>query len=608
MVAGLAGEAGEAVRRARRHDSRSPPWAGFWRRWRCRWWCRGSRSARSTRRDCSSRSPGSGSCPRSWPLRAASGPLRGGAARARRRRRRLLRGHLLGEPRHDRLRRPLARAWPSSGSRRWSSTWRPTGRWPSGPPSRSGRRTGLAALGPPPGRSGSPPSSRATTSSPAFRGPTSATPRSATLPVAQLAALGGVYAVAGLVVLVNGVVAAWWRHAPQRGTGRPRPWRATAVAAALLALHAGRRDLAPRGGARRDGRGTLGEGRPGAGQREPGGEEPGPAPRRADRADGCGRSPLRGRPRRGPALVAWPEASWPRARPARRSRASSRWPRISPPLRAGPPAARAPRPCSWMQRPGGARRRGWRTPPSCSAPDLRGRGPLREAPPRSLRRVRAAARSGCPSSARWCRHGPDRRRRRASTCHVLRERRAADLLRPDDLLRRHLPRGGAAPSPSRTPDFLVNPTNDAWYGYSSGPYQFLAIVRHAGHRDRPGRRAAGLLRRLSADRLPHRRARAGALEVGPVDPDAGARSRRAAAPAGGRAAASCRGGRPTPDSVISSPGPARSRRSLCSALAAAWRRRRAASTARRPDRHGRPRPPSASTDLAGRLEALRGSL
>ena len=27
------------------------------------------------------------------------------------------------------------------------------------------------------------------------------------------------------------------------------------------------------------------------------------------------------------------------------------------------------------------------------------------------------------------------------------------------------------------PEILVNPTNDAWYGYSSGPYQFLAIVR-----------------------------------------------------------------------------------------------------------------------------------
>jgi apolipoprotein N-acyltransferase len=36
---------------------------------------------------------------------------------------------------------------------------------------------------------------------------------------------------------------------------------------------------------------------------------------------------------------------------------------------------------------------------------------------------------------------------------------------------------GAFARRSPEPDVLVNPTNDAWYGYSSGPYQFLAIVR-----------------------------------------------------------------------------------------------------------------------------------
>jgi apolipoprotein N-acyltransferase len=68
------------------------------------------------------------------------------------------------------------------------------------------------------------------------------------------------------------------------------------------------------------------------------------------------------------------------------------------------------------------------------------------------------------------------------------------------------------------PEVLVNPTNDAWYGYSSGPYQFLAIVRmraiEAGKAViRPA--YAG----VSAVILPTGEVAPGALEVGPVDPD-----------------------------------------------------------------------------------------
>ncbi len=68
------------------------------------------------------------------------------------------------------------------------------------------------------------------------------------------------------------------------------------------------------------------------------------------------------------------------------------------------------------------------------------------------------------------------------------------------------------------PEILVNPTNDAWYGYSSGPYQFLAIVRmraiEAGKAViRPA--YAG----VSAVILPTGAVAPGALEVGPVDPD-----------------------------------------------------------------------------------------
>jgi apolipoprotein N-acyltransferase len=68
------------------------------------------------------------------------------------------------------------------------------------------------------------------------------------------------------------------------------------------------------------------------------------------------------------------------------------------------------------------------------------------------------------------------------------------------------------------PDVLVNPTNDAWYGYSSGPYQFLAIVRmraiEAGKAViRPA--YAG----VSALILPTGEVVPGALEVGPVEPE-----------------------------------------------------------------------------------------
>jgi apolipoprotein N-acyltransferase len=78
------------------------------------------------------------------------------------------------------------------------------------------------------------------------------------------------------------------------------------------------------------------------------------------------------------------------------------------------------------------------------------------------------------------------------------------------------------------PEILVNATNDAWYGYSSGPYQFLAIVRmraiEAGKAVvRPA--YAG----VSAVILPTGEVAPGAIDVGPVDvdrapdPDEGAR-------------------------------------------------------------------------------------
>jgi len=68
------------------------------------------------------------------------------------------------------------------------------------------------------------------------------------------------------------------------------------------------------------------------------------------------------------------------------------------------------------------------------------------------------------------------------------------------------------------PDVLANPTNDAWYGYSSGPYQFLAIVRMRAIETgkavvRPA--YAG----VSAVIWPTGEVAPGAIEVGPVDPE-----------------------------------------------------------------------------------------
>jgi apolipoprotein N-acyltransferase len=70
----------------------------------------------------------------------------------------------------------------------------------------------------------------------------------------------------------------------------------------------------------------------------------------------------------------------------------------------------------------------------------------------------------------------------------------------------------------READLLVNPTNDAWYGYSSGPYQFLSIVRlRAIETGRTVLRPAWA--GVSALILPTGEVAPGALEIGPVDPE-----------------------------------------------------------------------------------------
>ena len=68
------------------------------------------------------------------------------------------------------------------------------------------------------------------------------------------------------------------------------------------------------------------------------------------------------------------------------------------------------------------------------------------------------------------------------------------------------------------PDLLVNPTNDAWYGYSSGPYQFLAMVQmRAVEAGKAVARPA--FAGVSALILPTGELAPGALPVGPVDPE-----------------------------------------------------------------------------------------
>jgi apolipoprotein N-acyltransferase len=71
---------------------------------------------------------------------------------------------------------------------------------------------------------------------------------------------------------------------------------------------------------------------------------------------------------------------------------------------------------------------------------------------------------------------------------------------------------------AQDPEFLVNPTNDAWYGYSSGPYQFLAIVRlRAIEAGKAVARPA--YSGVTAIVLPTGEVAPGAIEVGPVDPE-----------------------------------------------------------------------------------------
>ena len=349
-------------------------------------------------------------------------------------------------------------------------------------------------------------------------------------PVAQLAALGGVYAVAGLVVLVNCVAAAWWRST-RAGGGAPRPWQASAVAAAAVAATIAYGTRAPRRGARRDGPGTLGEDRAGAGQREPGGEEPGAAPRRADRRPDVA-AHARGRPggsgARGLARGVLAAGAPPRPLAActPRPRTSSRSGR--PHLLLGATTVK------WTQGPEG------RVPQVENsafllAPDLTVLDryvkhhlvPFGEYVP--LREWLPFLRSVVPTMAPIAAGGRlvpmsfESGGRRISFAPMI----CFDAIFPEV----------ARTFVLQDADFLVNPTNDAWYGYSSGPYQFLAIVR---------------MRAIETGRSVARPAYSGVSaivyptgELGPGRPR-GRAGRPGARPRPGRAAAPARGRAPHP--------------------------------------------------------------
>ena len=329
--------------------------------------------------------------------------------------------------------------------------------------------------------------------------------------VAQLAALGGVYALAGLVVLVNGVVAAWWRSWRGPGAEPVRlPWRATAVAGLVLA-------------------GTLGWGTWRLAQVR---REMASAPwvkvglvqanvsqtvkmegrRSADRIIGRMWPLTLEADAQGAAFVAWPEAAWPWALSPSLQDLHAVAPAL-PPLRQAHLLLGAAT-LRWLQEPGG-RVAQIENSAFLLAPDLRVMDryvkhhlvPFGEYVP--LRDWLPFLRSVVPNMAPVAAGGRlevmsfESAGRRISFAPMI----CFDAIFPEV----------ARTFALQDADFLVNPTNDAWYGYSSGPYQFLAIVRmRAVETGRAVARPA--YSGVSAIIYPPGELAPGSLEVGPVDP------------------------------------------------------------------------------------------
>ncbi len=327
-------------------------------------------------------------------------------------------------------------------------------------------------------------------------------------PVAQLASLGGVYAVAGLVVLVNCVVADWWRST-RAGGGAPRPWRGTAVAAAALAatvaygavhLATVRREMAKSPWVK-----------VGLVQANVSQEVKNQGPRHAERIVGRMWPLTLEADRQGAVLVAWPEASWPRSLPPGLTGLLTVAPDLEPPRQAH--LLLGATTVKWIQGPEG------RVPQVENTafllqPDLRVADryvkhhlvpfgeyvPLREWLP-FLRSV-VPAMAPIVAGGRLAPMSFESGGQRISFAPMI----CFDAIFPEV----------ARTFALQEVDFLVNPTNDAWYGYSSGPYQFLAIVRmRAIETGRSLARPA--YAGVSALVYPTGEVAPGALEVGPVD-------------------------------------------------------------------------------------------
>ena len=340
-----------------------------------------------------------------------------------------------------------------------------------------------------------------------------------TLPVAQLAALAGPYGIAALVVLVNAVVA---EAIAARRDGRPPPRRALAVAAALLAAAIGWGSLhlrAVRARAAAAPALAVGIVQPNIDQSVKN--------KARDHAEWIlGRLvPLTlEADRRGVDLVAWPEATYPLYVPP--DVRSFRSPRsgLEPLSRAHLLMGAAT--IEWLRGADGERVPRVGNVDFLLSPSLDVLGkyqknhlvPFGEYVPEWIPFVKQVVPSFAPAT-------PGRELNvlsfTPSTTTTTSTNEAAPPVRLApmicfDAIFPEINVAFARKDPE--PEILVNPTNDAWYGYSSGPYQFLAIVRmraiEAGKSVvRPA--YAG----VSAAILPTGELVPGALEVGPVDPD-----------------------------------------------------------------------------------------
>jgi apolipoprotein N-acyltransferase len=327
--------------------------------------------------------------------------------------------------------------------------------------------------------------------------------------VAQLASLGGVYAVAGLVVLVNCVAAAWVTSLRSRSAAA-RPWRATAVAGVLLAATAayGTWNLARV-------RGEMAAApwlKVGLVQANVSQEMKNQGPRFADRILGRLWPLTLEADRRGAAFVAWPEAAWPWAIPPTIQSLHAVAPALEPLGQAHLLLGAAT--VQWVPGPKG-RVAQVENSAFLLAPDLRVMDryvkhhlvpfgeyvPLRDWLPflRAVVPAMAPIKAGGRLETMAFESGGRRITFAPMICF--------DAIFPE------ISRAFAL----QDADFLVNPTNDAWYGYSSGPYQFLAIVRmRAIETGRAVARPA--YAGVSAIIYPTGEVAPGALEVGPVDP------------------------------------------------------------------------------------------